>query len=270
MIISDQYQFVFIHIPKNAGMEVRSLIQYLDETKGSFTNRIEQHPVLGDIDYVHLPLGIIERYFKNEYEKILNYKTFAIVRDPAERFVSSFSQHLRQTGKKPIHKMTRREQVRELQVIVDKLRRLRSQEILPYELVHFTPQCDYIFNGDNRIVDKLFLTNEMDKVEKYISTLLGKSVAFKEGSRANPTYCYKNIFFRVLFESFRPIYRLLKDWIPERILMSVRNLVFKKGSNSYIEILNNKVLLEFVHDYYQKDFEIYFGFEQVANGVRYE
>jgi len=256
MIISDKYKFVFVHIPKNAGTEVRSLIQRFDDTKGRFENPVECHPSLGTIDYAHLPLRILEKYFPEEYKKIINYKTFAIVRNPTVRFISSFSQHLRQTNQKPIHEITSKEQLSELLRIIDWLKENDQLEILPSEYVHFTPQHKYIFNGNEEVIENLFLTTQIVDVAKFISDLTGETIAYKS-SRKNPTYQYKNSIFRSVCESIRPLYRVSKKCIPEITLEWMRDAVYKKGSESYLQLLNDPTVEEFVHEFYKKDFELY-------------
>ena len=93
MIISDRNKFVFIHIPKCAGTSVRSRIEHLDDRRGAYSSRLDEHPELGLLNYVHIPLSTLRDHFPHEYECVKAYRSLAIMRNPAERFVSSVSQY---------------------------------------------------------------------------------------------------------------------------------------------------------------------------------
>jgi hypothetical protein len=89
MIISDRHHFVFAHIPKCAGTSVRDALQHLDDRDGFYTGRVDQHPTLGLLDYVHIPLFNLRDHFRSEFEKAGDYWSFAVVRDPFGRFPSA-------------------------------------------------------------------------------------------------------------------------------------------------------------------------------------
>ena len=93
MIISDRNKFVFIHIPKCAGTSVRSRIEHLDDRNGAYSSRLDKHPELGLLNYVHIPLQTLKDQFPNEYVCIETYRSMAVMRDPSARFVSSVSQY---------------------------------------------------------------------------------------------------------------------------------------------------------------------------------
>ena len=82
MIISDKEKFVFVHIPKCAGTSVRSRIEHLDDRSGAYSGRLEQHPELGLLNYVHLPLQTLSDHFPAEFECIKSYRSLAVLGIP--------------------------------------------------------------------------------------------------------------------------------------------------------------------------------------------
>lgn len=89
MIISDRHHYVFAHIPKCTETSVRDALQHLDDRDGFYTGRLDQHPALGLLDYVHIPLVTLRDHFRPELEKAGDHWSFAVVRGPIGRFPSA-------------------------------------------------------------------------------------------------------------------------------------------------------------------------------------
>src|SRR5690554_2986132 len=98
MIINDAHQFVFIHIPKCAGTAVRVRLGEFDSSGGAFSISKGFHTEIGELDMAHIPLPVLKRFFPEPYEKVRTYESFAIVRDPFQRFSSSLFQRLMMFG----------------------------------------------------------------------------------------------------------------------------------------------------------------------------
>ena len=95
MIVSDRHKFAFIHIPKCAGTTVRNRITPYDDLGGAHHERVEDHPVLGPTDFVHLPLYTLRDHFPEEFDKVRRYWSFAVLRNPKSRFFSAVAQRVR-------------------------------------------------------------------------------------------------------------------------------------------------------------------------------
>ena len=109
MILSKPHKFAFIHIPKCAGTTVRNLLQSFDSMEGHFTSRVDTHPVLGQLDYVHMPLFVLRDYFPEEFEMVRDYWSFCCDAGSFARFASSVSQHLKMYTDRPIHMCAEKE-----------------------------------------------------------------------------------------------------------------------------------------------------------------
>ena len=140
MIISDRNKFVFIHIPKCAGTSVRSRIEHLDDRNGAYSSRLDEHPELGLLNYVHIPLQTLKDQFPSEYVCVETYRSMAVMRDPSSRFVSSVSQYCNRYSDVEM----RNHNIKTLRKQVDKLiDAIEEQEVLnpggrlPAKLIHF-------------------------------------------------------------------------------------------------------------------------------------
>jgi len=257
MIISDKYRFVFIHIPKCAGSYVRNAINCFDDTEGFFENKVCVHKELGAIDYVHITLPILERYFVHEYKKVCDYRSVAILRNPEQRFFSSVSQHLKMKGKKLFHQMNKDEQIECVKSIVQWLKVNRYELIYPAEYIHFMHQHMYIFNNGKRVVKHLYSLEQVDDVFGLISEITEQKVNQKERSFANASFVYKQEYVRSICEPLRPIYDMIKIILPKNHLLKIKKLFFREKDESDCLIKELFWVNDFIRDFYEKDFEIW-------------
>lgn len=259
MIISDKYRFVFIHIPKCAGTYVRNSIQKFDDTQGFFTSRVDYDDKLKKIiDYVHIPLEILECYFPNEYKKIISYNSFAIMRNPYERFFSSFSQYIKSTLGKQIHNLSIDDIRKQLDTAVNFLEKNRSTSLLPYNYIHFTPQVSYIKLHNHQVVKKLFGIHQTDEIFSYISRITGQKIHVAD-KKLNVTKVYKNDFYRIIINNINQFLRsILRHQFYKQFKTYVENnyshLIF---NSNYYNLMKSFEVEEFIDWFYSEDVKLY-------------
>lgn len=253
MIISDKYKFVFVHVPKCAGSYVRNAIIDFDDTDGLFTNRVDRHDQLGWIDYVHIPLFVLEKYFLLEYRKVCEYNSVAIIRNPEERFFSSVVQYLRNKGEKNFYQMDKVERFKCIKCVVDWLRLNKHNRIFPPEYVHFMPQYLYVENNGKKIIDNLFTVEQVEKVFEMLSDIVGYQVVSVKDGFGNASLLYKNKCYMGACESLRPLYNLMKNRLSKKIICGIKRTVFRRKIESDYESNEWEWLRGFVLDYYEKD-----------------
>ena len=95
MIISDRHRFAFVHIPKCAGTSVRKALRPID-ARDSIFDGMGTHPHMGMVNYAHFTLDDLSCHFPDQYRKVAEYRSVAIVRDPVDRFFSAIFQRLRE------------------------------------------------------------------------------------------------------------------------------------------------------------------------------
>lgn len=264
MIINDTHRFVFIHIPKCAGTTVRSRLQLFDEAGGAFASVVGDHAALGTIDYTHIPLSILEQYFPNEYAKVCSYQSFALVRNPFDRFASALSQHLRMYGKAQIQNLSITEIKREIHKSIDVLSKYREPgTFLPYRYIHFQRQSDYIYSHQVCVVKHLFLTSQISDMLAEIERNCGlvvENVTPTPLRRSNQTLVYRNSLLRTLSEVTKPLVkRLLGDttWIKFR--EHYRENFFVPRDDKLKNLFEEQYCRDFISDYYADDIKIYDG-----------
>lgn len=90
MIISESHHFIFIHNPKCAGTSMRVALKEFD-TRANFYWGLTQLDNQ-KIDKAHLPLNILRRFQRADFNLLSKYFVFGFVRNPYERAVSSFNE----------------------------------------------------------------------------------------------------------------------------------------------------------------------------------
>lgn len=262
MIINDTHKFVFIHIPKCAGTSVRHFLQPYDQMDGAHTARVADHPDLGRIDYVHIPLFVLREHFPAEHAKVLGYHSYAVIRDPYARFRSSLSQHLRKYSGHEISRM----KPKAVQNAVDSaLRLLRDHQApksyLPHQYIHFQRQIDFIYDQDKRLVEHIYSTRQIDRMLEHISAATGIRLAHPGNPaevKANETRFYRNTWIRVLVESSKPVLKaVLREERWESLKQATQHRVFTSSDRRLQAIFDSDHVRDFIADYYQDDIDLF-------------
>jgi hypothetical protein len=106
------HQLVFVHVPKCAGKSICDLLP-LDEDRFEVMLRQDlegadakpiadmdpacmTHGALGRIHTKHLPLAVLRAHFPTLWHSLEQSRSFAMLRDPRDRFISAVFQRLRE------------------------------------------------------------------------------------------------------------------------------------------------------------------------------
>lgn len=262
MIISDQHQFAFIHIPKCAGTYVRGILEPFDSREGKYTGRVDHHPELGELDCVHIPLSTLHDHFRSEFEILRQYWSFAVMRDPYARFASSVSQNFRQYSKKPIQRRSIQDIDSCVREIIDFLSRHgRGQLLLPPEYIHFQRQVDYIELGGEQVITSLYTVNQVDKllfdVSRHTGWLLSDMAPEATKAKANQTKVFRNDLLRRVVETYRPATVQLREILPEKFKQKIRDRVYVPRDQRMRELFAADHIRTFIRDYYAEDISLY-------------
>jgi hypothetical protein len=256
VIISDRYQFAFIHVPKCAGTSVRRALAEYDDRSGLYTILTGGHPVLGRVDLGHLPLFTLREHFSREFNNIRNYWSFALIRDPYERFGSSLAQRLKLYGDRPLIQLTEQEVEREIEHAIAHLSGIPRGQLLEQEYVHFQPQVDYLFLDGERIVQSVYAVDQLDMLLADVSRRIGSdSPQFTDtvSEMANRSMTYRSDRIRRLVQSARPAIRRLAGYLPERAKDRLREFVYVTRDRSLRRLFQADHVRRFIADYYRED-----------------
>ena len=253
MIISDEKNFVFIHIPKCGGTEIKSSLKKYDSYAGLYDGRID---VLGieKVDFTHLPLQDIKKNFPELFNKILDFESYTIVRDPIKRFSSGINQYVKFQYGRGIHDFSSKEIKKIIDSIILKLEHKENR--LDPSLIYFEPQVSFIYVDGAKVINNIFSIHQMGNLKKVIQD--NHDIFFESiGSRPkNSSLEYRAHFIRFVAR-FIPtnLRELIRKIFPFWLMDLIRKLVFKKASSlptNSIQTIEN-----FVNDFYKDDISLY-------------
>lgn len=266
MIINEKNRFVFVHIPKCAGTTVRVSLERFDSTNGRFSYANGFISGFGKIDMGHITLGRLRELFPEEYKKVKEYYSFAVVRDPFKRFPSSLYQHIQMYSGKSVKSMRRNDFVAALDGVIRYLG--KGYNYLDYEYIHFQRQRDYIYDDSEMLLSCLYTTSLLNGMFENLSRRTGEPII--QHKQAGEGLIYKNKVSGLIVKALSKLYvPVIKDVIPNNIERNVKLLLMDKPARAYENIFNSDGVKDFIKEYYEEDIQIYRQVEQglvIADG----
>lgn len=251
MIICDDREFAFIHIPKCAGTSVRRALRVID-TSGAAFFHIASHPQMGEVHLAHLTLADLATHYPATLATIRRYRSMAIVRDPMERFYSALNQRLREFKHIAQSAISPAMIEAEAQHVIAYLESAPPR--LDLEHVHFQRQCEFIELHGERLVDDIFVLTDMAGVARHIARITGVNVDEEKRNRT----------VELRIGALRPVQRLLLDryvrWVPSERRAAIRERMVRAGFYQDIPIQRHvhpgSLTERFIREYYARDCEI--------------
>ncbi len=265
MIISPKHRFVFVHIPKCAGTSVRTQLIKCDPDHIALGDTGD-HPVLGRIDYGHIPLYQLTEHFPEYRAYIRDFDTFAVVRDPLPRFGSALRQLLWQYHQQPMTLIPANE-LRDttLRMLDDIAAQVAAPE---RQYIFFARQTDFILENGVQAVDHLI---PLDLVAEFIGYIARRTdTAMETGTRSNQNV---ELRFKGIGALAYSVNGVLRRALPldlhARIKESaLRVLSAKTNAAEASGILELPEVQDFVAEYYAADQQIYDRLEQQIDTLR--
>jgi hypothetical protein len=215
---------------------------------------VHHHPELGRLDYTHLPLEVMRRVCPEDLEKVRNYHSFTLIRDPKTRFMSALSQRLKMYSTRELAQRDRDDVNRLARQVVETLQEPGATH--RPEFIHFARQSEFIFCDGEQLVKAIYPTSRVGDVIQEVSHLTGEDLG--PVGNDNTTMVFRRDAFRVL--------AVAGKWVGERTLGPERTRSARKAlrqilmkplhSSPEIYMLSDDVV-DFVQDFYAQDFELY-------------
>lgn len=251
MIICDQREFVFVHVPKCAGTSVKRALRPIDRESSPFRG-IGAHPAMGAVHFEHLTLADLAAHYPETLDQVGRYRSMAIVRDPSARFYSAIFQRLREFKEVAQSAFT------------DELIAAEANDVIAYlqgnparldlEHVHFNRQCDFIELDGRRLVADVFALTDMAGATRHIRQLTGIEVDSDPRNRST----------ELSIAALRPVQRLLRDRYVRIVAPDRRRKLREQMARLgfYRQISRQKFdrpggrTQQFIRDYYARDFAL--------------
>ena len=254
MIISHKHEFAFIHIPKCAGTSIRTQILKSDP-EATALGKLGTHPELGSIDYGHIALDLLRAHFPEHDRDVRRYQSFAVVRDPLERFGSALRQVLWQYEERPMT-LIPPEELREKTVeMLDKIAAEIDRPSAPF--IFFARQESFIFDQGEQVVDHLIPVPFVADFIGYMAQRTGTQM--DTGMRANQNV---DLRFKGLGKMAYRVNGVLRKSLPLGLHTFIRKaalnvLASKKDAASASGVLDLPEVKAFVDTHYARDQQIY-------------
>lgn len=267
MMLFTKAGIAFVPVPKNAGKSISPVLRDMLERDMAPTARdfgisvpefLEQfapgkgvvHPELGLVKQEHLPLVYWRDHFPHSWASFGTLKSFALVREPRDRFFSAVLQRL---GEFKDVKGLRADdpQVQEEALRVSEWLAGRGKFHDP-EYIHFIRQVDFVDLDGQRMVDRVFLMRDTSTlVQQWVREQTGVPVDFALAhTRREPKGWAAKV---------QPVARFVgRKLMPRAIKRAIYPLwmnsgAFANAAARYGEIALNPDVERFIAEYYAAD-----------------
>ena len=254
MIVSDHHRFIFIHVPKCAGTSVRASVLPYHDADERFLRTVEQHPEFGPIDFRHLPLSLLREIDPEVFEKLKTYDSYALLRDPFQRFRSAMAQRAKMYLGKEFAQLSEIELHSEINRVQDYL--LSSPSVIKPEFVHFTRQSDFVQIDGARLVRNLFLVEHLDQFSRVLAQRIGAGML--PIGHTNKTMVFRYPQLKHVVQTSSALARqVLPGTVHETLRQSARKVLMKSGAGIERAVFDEAQVRDFVASYYKADIALH-------------
>lgn len=272
MRYSATHNLMFIHIPKCAGMSVLNGLKGtadfpyeafaqdtnrpISELEGIIFNVFKHgmvHNTLGNIQPTHLPLGFLRDHFPATYTLLDRSTSFAVIRNPRDRFISAIQQRLREFKDFGATSIDDDSIVNEGHKICDFLS--KNDEFCDLENIHFTRQVDYIYLDGEQKVDNLFLLEDFNAMQAWLQERF--DIRFPADMSRNKSVRPKSWFkplSRLAMPAYKRLPRRMRDVIRP---ITINSFLYSPVSRGYRHLSLGEDTEHFIKNYYSDDWSLY-------------
>lgn len=223
MIISHRHRFVFVHIPKCAGTTVRTQLARCDPEHVSLQDS-GTHPVLGQIDFGHIPLPVLRVHFPRYHASLADYPAFAVLRERALRILDAVA---------------------------------AEPDTPPARLIYFARQADFVFDGNTRLVEHLIPLDLVPEFLGYMGRRTGVALVTTARSNRNVELRFKRLG-PLAFRVNDRLRRVLPSDFYGRLKTAALRLVARSGGAAEASgVLDLPEVRDFVATHYAGDARLY-------------
>ena len=246
---------VFIHVPKVGGTTIRRSFPNIDANSRA---RIKE--IVGfdpEIDLNHLTVGFLKRQSVEIWLEMKESKIYGLVRDPHERFFSSFAQYISINTDYSIENISLEEM---LEVFCELEHSLiaqfsHSRELFTQSFIHFQPQVDFFPTNQDGVEVNLYTLDNIEALVRDLAKIA--NVDQVQIKRQNETLSHKWRIVRFLTKRNESIYKWLKRILPSRVNSFLKYMLFTNEISDVRSRFMSKVGDSFVDEYYSADIRLF-------------
>lgn len=263
MIISHELKFIFVHNPKCGGTSVRAALRKY-HTGNLPWGEVRQHPALGPLDYSHIPLKILRDYFPEQYDLFQNFRSYVVVRNPIDRFISSLSQRMRILGVTTADERANQSYAQHATEVIQRLD--TAKEYLDHDIIHFTCQSAFVELDGAPVVDVIV---PLQKIDHLLVDLFAHTSGNVDETirREAETLVYRSGFLSTFLKSSKPALRSVSRIFPNDLKQVGRNALYVSPAEIEWKKLPHDIK-KFVIEYYADDFRLYDSACSAASEVK--
>lgn len=254
MILSDRHRFVFIHVPKCAGTSVRNAVLPYHDADERFLKAVERHPDLGEIDFRHLPLRLLHDLDPDAFEKLTIYDSYALLRDPFQRFRSGMSQRAKMYLGKEFAQLAPDEIRDETEKVMAYLN--SGPEVIAPGFIHFARQSDFVQVDGVQCVHNLYPVERLD----LFATALGRHLGVErlEFGHINQTTTFRHPQLKHALRQGSALVRKVMPQTAHQVLRdTARRLLMKPSDPAVSREFYDDGVRGFIESYYAADIALH-------------
>jgi hypothetical protein len=242
----------FIHVPKCGGTSVTDQLKGLKNWK--WDQGLFRHPQLGLIALAHIPLRFLRTYYPEEFVKLVEFESFALVRDPHERFASAVFERLDWYGGVNRLRVTIEQALDEARRVIKWLE--QNDTFCDAEYIHFCRQIDFVSLDGARIVKNIYPLEGMAAFARHLREICG--VQFEENRKLNRNYATSCPYVFSIAYRLRPYYRVLTTVaLRKKIVNFLTRPDRNRVPSIYGRFRDDPEISKFVKAYYAEDFVVW-------------
>ncbi|WP_171236696.1 sulfotransferase family 2 domain-containing protein [Ruegeria sp. HKCCA6837] len=254
MILSDRHRFVFIHVPKCAGTSVRNAVRPYHDADERFLKAVERHPELGEIDFRHLPLRLLRDLDPEAFEKLKIYESYALLRDPFQRFRSAMSQRAKMYLGKEFAQLGPEEIREETENVIAYLN--SEPEVIAPGFIHFARQSDFVRVDDVLLVRNLYPVERLDLLAVALGGHLG--IERLEFGHINQTTTFRHPQLKhVMRQGSAMVRRILPQPAHQALRDTARRLFMRPSDPAVLPEFDDDGVRGFIESYYATDIALH-------------
>jgi len=255
MIVLDEHELFFVHIPKCGGTSVRRKLTEISGQEDIYVGKVRQFDGIGSIYINHLTLRTLCDHMPDLFEKLKRYHSFGAVRDPMERFRSAMYWHLRNFKNIDLiagQPFSMRDECAE---VIEALDRHNGQ--LPHPFTIFQRQIDFVEMDGVQLVKHLYTLEIIDALMREMCRRMNVD---------NSTIGHENrsLLLRVgkTHRVFRAFNEMAKSVLPtstsyHRLRDAAISIFAKRLNDPLTEMVIGQDAFDFLIRYYAADQELY-------------